>query len=295
MTQKNSLPGIACVVLACGAFVLNDTCMKLVMADAPPLEVIFMRGVAASLCCLPLVLALGYAPFIRHAANRWVVARALFEAFAVLCFSIALAQMPIADITAIYQTAPLLVVGGVSLIWGERIGPTRIVLISLGIAGALLVAQPGATAASPLALLGFGTSIGAAARDIISRKVRQDIPALIVTFAILIIVMAVTGIASALFEDWVPPQPKHLVLVLVAGALLVGAQFAIFFAYRLTNARTLAPFYYSSTIWAVLSGLAVFSQTPNNLAIVGIMLILCSGLAVIAIDRRRHVAAATQA
>lgn len=291
MSSKSSLPGIACVVLASGSFVANDTCMKLVMADAPPLEVLFMRGVAATLCCLPLVLALGYGPFIHHAANRWVVARALCESIAVLCFVVALAQMPIADITAIYQTSPLLVVGGVSLIWGERIGPLRVVLISLGIAGALLVAQPGAAAASPVALLGFGTALGSAARDIISRKVHQDIPALIVTFAILVIVMAAAGVATALFEEWVPPEPKHMALMLVAGAFLIGAHFAIFLAFRLAKARTLAPFYYSSTIWAVFSGLAVFSEAPNGLAIMGIVLILFSGLAVIAIDQRRIVPA----
>jgi drug/metabolite transporter (DMT)-like permease len=286
------LYGIGAIVLATGAFVANDSCMKTVMADAPPLQVLFMRGLAASLICLPLVFILGHGARLRHALNGWVIARALSESFAVVCFVVALARMPIADITAIYQISPLLIVAGAALIWGEKVGPLRMLLIALGIIGALLVAQPGATAASSYAVLGFGTALGSAVRDIISRKVKADVPALIVTFVILVVVMAVAGLATALFETWVVPAPRHIGLMAVAGTFLVGAQFAVFSAYRLATAQTLAPFYYASTVWAVAAGALVFGQLPNGLALVGIALILVSGVAVVMIDRRRAARAA---
>ena len=87
--------------------------------------------------------------------------------------------MPIGDITAIFQTSPLLVVAGVSLIWGERIGGPRMVLIALAITGALLIAQPGSSTASPYAAFGVLTAIGSALRDIVGKKVPHDIPGLV--------------------------------------------------------------------------------------------------------------------
>jgi drug/metabolite transporter (DMT)-like permease len=294
MTSHSNLRGIACVVLAAGSFVANDSCMKLVMADAPPLQVLFMRGSAAVLWCIPLLLILGYRADVRHIFNRWVALRGACEVFAVVSFVLALVHMPIADITAIYQISPLLLVAATALIWGERIGPLRIMLIVAGIAGALLVAQPGGMAASPYAIFGFATAIGAAARDVVSRKVPRHIPAVVVTFAMLVIVMLAAGLATGLFETWVAPQPQHLALMAAAGVFLIGGHFFIFLAFRYASAGTLAPFYYSFTIWALLAGFVIFGNVPNGLAVAGIMLILAAGLAVTLLDGfSRRLTAAT--
>lgn len=295
MTSHSNLRGIACVVLAAGAFIANDSCMKLVMADAPPLQVLFMRGAAAVLWCLPLLLVLGNGADVRHIFNRWVALRGACEVFAVVSFVLALVHMPIADITAIYQISPLLLVAATALIWGERIGPIRIMLIGAGIAGALLVAQPGGTAASPYAIFGFATAIGAAARDVVSRKVPRDIPALVVTFAMLVIVMIAAGLATVLFETWVAPRPQHLALMAAAGVFLMGGHFFIFLAFRYASAGTLAPFYYSFTVWALLAGFAIFGNVPNGLAVVGIALILAAGVTVTLLDGRSRQTAATAA
>jgi drug/metabolite transporter (DMT)-like permease len=51
---------------------------------------------------------------------------------------------------------------------------------------------------------------------------------------------------------------------------------------------TVAPFYYCFSVWAVISGLAVFGQFPNALALGGIALVITSGLAIVALDGRRR-------
>jgi drug/metabolite transporter (DMT)-like permease len=47
-----------------------------------------------------------------------------------------------------------------------------------------------------------------------------------------------------------------------------------------------APFYYTFSVWAVISGLVVFHEFPNTLAVLGILLIIGSGLVIVALDRR---------
>lgn len=286
MTPPQRLRGIASMLVATGAFVANDTCMKLAMADAPPLQVLVTRGLAACLWCLPLLIALGYGRHLRHVFNRWVLLRCAGEVCAIYCFIFALQHMGIADITAIAQTTPLMVLAGVSLIWGDRIGRLRLALVIAGIAGALLVAQPGGSAASPYALIGFGTAVGAAVRDIVSRKVDPAIPALIVTFATLLTVMSSAAIGMAIFETPVMPTARVAELMLVAGLLLIAGHFFIFMAFRLAPARVVSPFSYAFTIWAVISGYVIFNTVPNSLALAGMGLILAAGLGVILLEGR---------
>ena len=52
-------PAIAAMLAGTGSFVVGDSFMNLVTSDLPPFEVLFPRGVAASLACGVLLAALG--------------------------------------------------------------------------------------------------------------------------------------------------------------------------------------------------------------------------------------------
>jgi drug/metabolite transporter (DMT)-like permease len=286
MLQYSNLRGIGAMLLATGGFVANDSCMKLALADAPPLQVLIMRGVAACLWCLPILLILGHGRDLPKVFNRWVALRSSCEVFAILSFILALREMPIADITAIAQISPLLVLVGIWLFFGDRFGMLRLALVGLGITGALLVAQPGSEAASLMAILGFCTALGAAGRDIVTRKVPAGTPALIVTFSTLLIVMLCAAAGSMMFETQVMPTIRHGWLMAIAGFFLMGGHYFVFLAYRLGEARVVAPFNYAFMIWAGLSGVLLFNEVPNALAIAGMVLIMLAGLAAIALENR---------
>ena len=286
MALSPNLRGIGAVILAAGAFVANDSCMKLALSDAPPFQVLVMRGIAACLWCLPVVLLTGRGRDLPKAFNRWVLLRSFSEVFAILSFILALDRMPIADVTAIAQTAPLIVLIGTWLIWGDKIGAFRFLLIGLGISGAMLVAQPGGSAASPFAIFGFMCAVGAAGRDIATRKVPGGIPALVVTFSTLLSVMLSALVCLLLFETPVAPTLRHVGLMTVAGILLMCGHALIFIAYRMAPARVVAPFNYCFMLWAGVSGLLLFNEVPNSLAVGGMALILLAGLGVVIIEGR---------
>lgn len=294
MTLPSNLRGILSMLVAMGVLIGSDSCMKIALADLPLLELVLMRGVAGVLLCLVLILALGHGRDIMMMFNPWLLARGLCEVIANFSFTFAIFHMPIADVTAIAQTCPLFVLLGAKLIWGERLGPSRLVLIGLGIAGALLVAQPGATAASPYAILGFFVAVSAATRDLITRRVPAEIPAPIVAFTVLVILMLAGGAGTLAFETPVLPASKPVLLMVLAGALMVGGHICIFIAYKIGPARSVAPFMYSLTLWAVLAGAILFNDIPNHLAIAGMGLIVLAGLLVIYIDGRWRQAAIIQ-
>ena len=288
---STNLRAMLSMALAMGVFIASDSCMKLALQDAPLFQLIFMRGFAAVSICLVLIVALDQGHHLHRMLNPWLVARGLLEVVANFTFTFAILHMPIADVTAIAQTCPLLVLIGAWLFWGERLGWLRLALIGLGIVGALLVAQPGATAASPYATLGFLTAISAATRDLITRRVPTSIPALVVAFTVLVILMAAGAIGMVALETPVLPQPRHFGLTTLAGALMIVGHFLIFVAYRIGEARSVAPFMYTLTVWAVLFGIILFNDVPNLLAIAGMALVVVAGLLVIVLDgRERRVA-----
>ena len=296
MTSASSnARGIAAMLFSTASFVVCDSFMKLVTEALPPFEVLFLRGIFATLCCGGLVLALGQGGAVKRGFSRASLLRAGFETAGVLCYIVALAKMPIADVIAICQTAPLLFILLVATIGRERIGAMRIVLIAVGFVGALMVAQPDASGFSPAALLAFATALGIACRDVASRKVAVEIPALAVTFATNLIVLSGAGVAMLASEDPVLPSLTHLLYLLAAGFFVTAGHFGIFMAYRLGAPGVIAPFFYSFAIWGVASGLIVFGELPNALALIGIAAIVASGLGIVLFGRRkaRFPAAAT--
>lgn len=284
----SNLRGIAFMAIATGVFSINDVLMKLATVGLPPYEVLFLRGVMASIIMLPLIFVTGNARHLHYVVNKWVLLRNSFEFMAVLCFIVALANMPIADLSALGQISPMLLLLGVGLVYREKIGAPRMGLITLGFVGALLVAQPGLNGFSPYAVLGLLCAFGTAARDIAGRKVPVHIPAPIVAYATLLLVMVGAGIVTFVFEDWVMPTPRHLMLLAGSGLFLSMGHLFIFMAYRHAATAAVAPFYYLFSVWAVLSGFFVFGTFPNTLALWGIGLIVASGVSVVLLDRRRR-------
>jgi drug/metabolite transporter (DMT)-like permease len=286
MSPSSNIRGIISMVLAGVTFVSCDSFLKLIVRETPPLEALVLRGVAASLWCFVLVVAMGHARHLPRAFGFWTVLRSLAEVCAVTAFIIALAHVKLGDITAIYQIAPLLVLGGASFLWGEHVGPLRWMLIALGLAGALLVAQPGGSGTSGYALLGFITAFASAVRDLLSRKTPSDVPGIVITFTVVVCVLAAAALGSFLFETWVPVN-GHLALYAVgSGFFVMLGQLFVFLAFRHATARAVAPFYYSFTLFAVTFGALFFGEYPNVLAVAGIILIIACGLGVLAFERK---------
>lgn len=277
------------MVLACLSFVCCDSFLKLILRDIPPLQTLTLRGIFATLSCLVLLAALGFLRQIPKAFGFWTVVRALFEVASVSAFIFALAKVPIASVTAIYQIAPLVVLGGASVIWHEKVGALRWLLIGIGFAGALVVAQPGAAGASPYALLALITALASAGRDLLSRHVPDDVPGPVITLSVVVIVMLSAMVNSYLFETWVAVPAPVWFYAVGAGCFVMVAHLFMFLAFRYASARAVAPFYYGLTVFAAVFGAVLFDEWPNAVALIGIAMIVGCGLGVLLLEKKEPV------
>ena len=109
-----SIRGPVFMILATGSYVVSDTAMKLATEGLPAYEVLMLRGAAAALWGMPLLFLLGYGRKLAMLADGRVLTRNFLELIAILAYIVALANMQIADSTALGQITPLLILVGAS-------------------------------------------------------------------------------------------------------------------------------------------------------------------------------------
>jgi drug/metabolite transporter (DMT)-like permease len=282
--SSGNLRGMICMVMACVCFICCDSFLKLILREIPPMQTLVLRGIFAVASCLVLLAALGQLRHVPRAFGFWTVVRAMMEVVAVLAFIFALARVPLADITAIYQISPLLVLAGASVIWGEHVGWLRWLLIALGFAGALVVANPGADGTSSYALLGLITAAGGALRDLLSRHVPSEVPGPVITLTVVVLVMLSAAVGSSLFEEWHPVRPVVWLYGLGSGIFVMVAHLFVFLSFRFASARAVAPLYYSATVAAMIFGAVFFQEIPTPMALIGIVMIIGCGLGVLLLE-----------
>ena len=100
-------------------------------------------------------------------------------------------------------------------------------------------------------------------------------PALLLTQLIVgAVVLAIPGLMA------VPALTVQVVglTVVSAGCSMLG-NLLLIIAYGCAAASRLAPFVYTQLIWATLCGFVIFGVLPDQLALLGLFLLLASGLA----------------
>ena len=279
------ISGITLAILATACFTLNDTLLKLAMRDLPPFQAMALRSLTVVLTGLLLLRPIGYGTSLLMMLDSKVQMRNLFELATAFCFVIGLGHAPIADLTALAQTAPILLVLGAVVFLGEGLRPLQLALMILAFVGAAMVAQPGLEGVSPYALFGLLAAVAAAARDLVSRRMNARIPAIVVIVGAGAIEVMGAGAEGLLTETWTRPPFFTVLLTCASGIFLMAAHGLIIGAFRTSNVTTVAPFLYMSTFWALASGLLVFGAVPNGLGLMGMAFIAVSGVCIVKAER----------
>jgi drug/metabolite transporter (DMT)-like permease len=274
---SENLRGIAAMLAAMAAFVVNDSMMKLGSAELPTGQLMFLRG----LIIVPVLAAFAVATApkgtLRTLGHRGILARSVAEVAAALLYLTALFNMPIADCTAILQFTPLALTAGAALFLGAPVGWRRWLATLAGLIGVLIIIRPGATAFNPHAALALASVVFIAARDLITRQLGADVPTIAIAFTSTAAV-AISSIGLLPFETWVWPSADAMMSVAGAGIALLGAQYWIIVAMRSGDIAVVAPFRYSIILWAVLAGFLVWREVPDLASWAGIAIVTAAGL-----------------
>lgn len=281
------------MVAASAAFVTNDTCVKLLAGQLPVGEIVAIRGAFASILIGLICWRQGVLQHVRGIASKHVLSRAALDLIGTLAFITALMHMPIANLTSIMQAVPLVVLGLAAVWLKERVGWRRTSAVLVGLLGVILIVKPAPSTFNVYEGIAVSIVVALAIRDIVTRRIPRHIPSLVVAFANAFFV-TLGGIGLALAQDWVQPEPWHILMLAGSALFLAVGYMCMVVTLRLAELSATAPFRYSIVLFSLLSGVVVFNEIPDVWAFAGMALIVGSGLYAIHREARLRNTARTQ-
>src|SRR5690242_4691079 len=204
----------------------------------------------------------------------------------------ALARLPVVDATAISFVSPLFTVALSALVLKERVRIYRWSAVIIGFLGVLVMLAPrlnlGGSTASEAgatgAMLGLVGALFAAGSTIQTRAMtKTETTSSIVLYFSLI--CAIVGLCTWPF-GWITPSLGELAALITIGICGGLAHILLTESYRLAQASLIAPFDYTSMLWALILGFMVFGEVPGALVFVGAAIIAAAGLFVIWRERQ---------
>lgn len=284
---SDNLRGTMLMVLSMAAFTCNDAVMKAVTQTLPLYESVALRGMAvlALMVAAALVQGDGLRLTVPRRDVAALVIRTAADIVSTLLYLLALRQMALADLSAIMQALPLAVTLAAALFFRERLGWRRLSAIGVGFLGVLLILRPGTGAFDTWSAVALLSMMLIVVRDIATRYFSRQVGSGTIAFHAALAVM-LSGFVLGAGEDWrMPDLPEAALLLLSAGFLTVGYLTAVA-TMRVGEISFVAPFRYTSLVWAILLGLALFGEWPDGWTWVGSALVVGAGLYAILRERQ---------
>ena len=187
-----------------------------------------------------------------------------------------LMYLPLADCTVIAFISPLLVTILSVFLLGEKFGFHRWACVMIGLLGVIFVIRPGMGIVHWAVVLPLLSALFYAVLLIITRVLGQREDALTTLFYTSIGGLILSSIMILFF--WKAPSPVQWLFLIWLGFIGALGHFFMIKAFEKAPASLLAPFGYTSLIWATFLGFFLFGDLPDAWTILGAIIIISSGL-----------------
>jgi drug/metabolite transporter (DMT)-like permease len=219
----------------------------------------------------------------------------------------ALTRLPLPEATAIGYASPLVIVILSAILLHERVYIFRWTTVIIGLVGVMIILWPrltllsGQSGADSSETIGALAALGAAVLSAfamlqVRKLVQTERTETIVTY--FFVSASVLSLLTIPF-GWVVPTPEQAALLIGAGFFGGLGQLLLTSCYRYADMSVIAPFEYVSLLLTIIIGYLLFSDVPTITMIIGAIIIVASGIAVIlrerwlGLDRRRAKEAST--
>ena len=295
--MNNNYLGISAIVLGTICFSINDISVKLFSTEMPLHQLMFFRATFAISILLFLILPFyGGLKYLNTNNPVFHIFRGLAVVGANTFFFISIAELSLAEATAIFFIAPILITVFAVFFLEEKVGIRRSLACLIGFLGMLFIIKPGSISFNLISLFPLIAALFYTALHIITRKYGAQEKPLTMGFYIQVCflitsLMFASGFYIAdvnvgqskaltfLTGSWVSVNTFDLLHIFVGIAFPISiGGVLVSYAYKNYEASFLAPFEYGALIIAVMSTYFIWNEIPDNLSLIGITLIMFSGI-----------------
>ena len=246
--------GAACVAVQNGL-------IRAVSTEIHTFEVVFFRNLFGLIAMLPLLGGVGLGMFRAQRPGRLML-MSTSHVLGMVCYFLAIAYLPLAEVTALGFSKPLFATIGAALVLHEIVRARRWSAVALGFIGVLIVLQPGAQAISPYAALVLLSAVLGAATTLLIKRLTatETVPTIVWYQALFATVLAL----PLCLLHWRMPDAAGWLLLISIGVLGTLSWLTQTRAYFLIDASAVVPFEFLRLPFAALVAYLWFAEVPSG-------------------------------
>ncbi|MEX0366662.1 MAG: DMT family transporter [Ruegeria sp.] len=310
IAQNRSGAGIAFIVAGMVAISVNDMLIKQLSGGYPLHQMVFIRSSIGMILSLALMQVEGGVSLLKTRHPLLHTVRCLLVVISNMTFFVALAAVPLADVTALFFAAPLFITVLSIPILGEKVGPLRMGAVVAGFAGVIIMQRPWEGSDSLQAdrivlILPVIAALTYALNQLMTRKLGATtkasalavyIQAMFILVSIGFYLVAGDGryaegvdnpSLNFLLRAWTWPADGDWFYFIWLGLNSGIVGYCLAQAYRVADAATVAPFEYVGLPMAVFWGWLIWGELPGPVVWLGMALIMGAGLFVFLRERQK--------
>jgi len=312
MSTKNNNPkGIILILLAMMVFSIQDGIMKHIYSFVSLYEVYLIRTLV-SFILIVIFLKLTKKPIIFKSQYPLLTfCRVILFFFGFSSFYVSLAVLPLGTATALFFITPFLITIFAHFFLKEVIGPRRWSAIGVGFIGVYITLNPDFNDFNYLSLLPILCAFCYSLSMIIIKKTSDKDSVYTQIFAFYIGAMILTFIFyfvigdgqynttnhpahQFIFREWFTDLESSILFMIITGITATIAFLLLFTAYSIASPSVVSPFEYTILIWSPLIGWMYFNEIPSLTTLVGIIIIVSSGIYIFIREKAQDQSIATE-
>lgn len=266
-------------------FSLMNALIKILSSDLSIIQSMFFRSI---LMCLFIATLFVFQPLQKtHTKGGYLplLMRSFFGASSMLLFFYNVSTIPLGIASTFAQTVPLYAVFFAYFFLKESLKPFVFFATLIGFAGVLLISNPSTNIPLSNILIGILSGMTAAAALVSVRGCKKYFDERIIILAFSIVCILMSGIGILLYPltglevlAWHHVSSSMGIYVLGMGIAGTLGQYFMTKAFMLAPAGLVAPLDYAKIIFSLFLGIALGDPFPNSMVLLGMILIIVSGL-----------------
>ena len=310
-TQNNNPKGIVFILIAMMVFSVQDGIMKHIYNFVSLYEIYLIRTVVSFVLIL-LFLIITKKPIVFKSQYPLLTfTRVILFFFGFSSFYVSLTVLPLGTATALFFVTPFLITIFAHFFLKEEIGLRRWSAVVVGFIGVYVTLNPDFSNFNYLSLLPILCALCYSLSMIIIKKTSDKDSVYTQTFTFYIGAIIISIIfyfiigdgkynvsdhpaSQFIFREWFVNFNSNILLMTATGVTATLAFLFLFTAYSIASPAVVSPFEYSILFWSPLVGWLYFDEIPSLNTVIGILIIVSSGVYIFMREKAQNQSLATE-
>ena len=309
--QNNNPKGIVFILISMMVFSVQDGIMKHIYNFVSLYEIYLIRTVV-SLVLILLFLIITKKPIVFKTQYPLLTfTRVILFFFGFSSFYVSLTVLPLGTATALFFVTPFLITIFAHFFLKEEIGLRRWSAVVVGFIGVYITLNPDFSNFNYLSLLPILCALCYSLSMIIIKKTSDKDSVYTQTFTFYIGAIIISIIfyfiigdgqynvskhpaSQFIFREWFVDFNSNILLMTATGVTATLAFLFLFTAYSIASPAVVSPFEYSILFWSPLVGWLYFDEIPSLNTVIGILIIVSSGVYIFMREKAQNQSLATE-